>query len=438
MLQRLGITYRAVGAEQAGEALKILVFAHRFDVGGSQVNVIDLATALRDRHGHEVVIFATPGAMVDVARDRGLRFLPAPEVSKHPSMAMMSALRSAVASERPDLVHAWDWWQCLDAYYGVYLFGQVPLVLSDMVSEGISRFLPKHLPTTFGTPALTAQAAAAGRRSVEVLLPPVDVHLNRPGTVDGHAFRERIGVGAEDLLVVTVSRLVEQLKSESLFRTIAAVRALGTELPLTFAMVGDGNARAELARAAEQANAELGRKAVILTGEMLDPRAAYAGADIVVGMGGSALRGMAFSKPVVVVGEEGFSAPLTAGSAEWFLHHGLYWRGRGRDDDATHIADLRALALDRDARFAAGAFGRSFVEKHFSVEAVCAGLDRLFRDCLATGPAPFPVRAFDAARMWAIRSGRSWVPDFVRRTVKRREEQRTVRMEASGATNSLP
>jgi L-malate glycosyltransferase len=418
--------------------LKILVFAHRFDVGGSQVNVIDLATALRDLHGHEVVIFATPGPMVDVARARGLRFLPAPEVSTHPSLAMMSGLRRVVASERPDLVHAWDWWQCLDAYYGVYLLDRVPLVLSDMVSEGISRFLPKHLPTTFGTPALAAQAVAAGRRSVEVLLPPVDVHLNRPGAVDGKVFREKIGVGAEDLLVVTVSRLVKQLKSESLFRTIAVVRELGAELPLTFAMVGDGNARGELARAAEQVNGELGRNAIVLTGEMLDPRTAYAGADIVVGMGGSALRGMAFSKPVVVVGEEGFSAPLTPSRAEWFLHHGLYWRGKGRADDATHTADIRALASDRQARLAAGMFGREFVEKHFSVEVVCAGLDRLFRACLAAGPAPLPVRAFDAARMWAIRSGGSWVPDRVRRAVRSREEQRTVRMSTGGVTDTLP
>jgi L-malate glycosyltransferase len=418
--------------------LKILVFAHRFEVGGSQVNVIDLATALRDLHGHEVVIFATPGPMVDVARARGLRFLPAPDVSTHPSLAMMSALRSVVASERPDLVHAWDWWQCLDAYYGVYLLDRVPLVLSDMVSEGISRFLPKHLPTTFGTPALAAQAVAAGRRSVEVLLPPVDVHLNRPGAVDSMVFRENIGVGAEDLLVVTVSRLVKQLKSESLFRTIAAVRELGTELPLTFAMVGDGNARGELARAAEQANSELGRNAIVLTGEMLDPRTAYAAADIVVGMGGSALRGMAFSKPVVVVGEEGFSAPLKPSSAEWFLHHGLYWRGRGGADHATHAADIRALASDRQTRLAAGVFGREFVERNFSVEVVCAGLDRLFRSCLLAGPAPLPVRAFDAARMWAIRSGRSWVPDRVRRAIRDREEQRTVRMATGGVADTLP
>ena len=117
--------------------MKILVFAHRFDVGGSQVNVVDLTAALRDRYGHDVAIFATPGAMVEIAKKRGLRFIPAPDVNTYPSLIMMKALRAVVRREKPDLIHAWDWWQCLDAHDGVYLTQRIPLMLSDMVSDGI-------------------------------------------------------------------------------------------------------------------------------------------------------------------------------------------------------------------------------------------------------------------------------------------------------------
>jgi L-malate glycosyltransferase len=438
MPRQLVIPYLRAFSNHRCEAVKILVFAHRFDVGGSQVNAIDLATALRDVHGHEVVLFATPGPMVDVATARGLRFVPAPAVSTHPSLTMMRALRAVVARERPDVVHAWDWWQCLDAYHSVYLLDRVPLVLSDMVSEGVSRFLPKHLPTTFGTPALAAQAVAAGRSSVEVLLPPVDVQANRPDAVDGRLFRDEIGLGPDDVLVVTVSRLVKQLKSESLFRTIAAVRELGSRLPLKLALVGDGNAREELARAAGQVNGELGREAIVLTGQMLDPRAAYAGADIVVGMGGSALRGMAFAKPTIVVGEKGFSAPLTSRSADWFFHHGLYGVGSGLAGDNKLTEDIRCFATNPTDRLDAGAFGRDFVVSHFSVEVVCARLERLFRSCVAAGPAPLPVVMLDAARMWAIRHGNGWVPDRLRRAIRQREEQRVLAMHASGASGPVP
>jgi len=41
--------------------MKILFFAHDLVVCGTTVNAIELAVALRDLHGHEVVVFATPG-----------------------------------------------------------------------------------------------------------------------------------------------------------------------------------------------------------------------------------------------------------------------------------------------------------------------------------------------------------------------------------------
>ena len=410
--------------------MKILVFAHRFDVGGSQVNTVDLSTALRDLYGHEVVIFATPGAMVEVAEKRGLRFIPAPDVSTYPSLTMMRALRQVVQREQPDLVHVWDWWQCLDSYYSVYMTKGIPMVLSDMVSEGISRFLPKSLPTTFGTPELVDQAIAAGRRRAKLLLPPVDIHLNAPDIVDGQLFREQFGIKNEYLTLVTVSRLTMQLKSESLRRTIDAVGLLGNNLPVQFVIVGDGNARSELEYLAAKTNKELGRTAVILTGELLDPRPAYAAADIVVGMGGAALRGMAFGKPAIVVGEHGFSKPLTPETADWFYYYGIYGRGDGRPSNEQLASDIRAYAEHRDELSVCGGFSRNFVVANFSVEAVCAQLEELFNTTLKDRQQTFDVVA-DGLRTAAIFFGGKYVPETLRRSVKRYENQRLAMLRGS-------
>ena len=38
--------------------MKILVFAHHLELGGTQTNAIELAAAVRDRHGHDVALFA--------------------------------------------------------------------------------------------------------------------------------------------------------------------------------------------------------------------------------------------------------------------------------------------------------------------------------------------------------------------------------------------
>ena len=380
--------------------MKILVFAHQLEVGGTQVNAIELSAALRDLHGYEVIFFATPGPMVKLVEEKGLRFIPAPDARFHPSPARMRALRDVARHERPDIIHVWDWWQCLEAYYAVHLPMRVPMVVTHMIMN-LLRLQPKWLPTTFGTPELLEQARAAGCRHLELILPPVDVHQNSHGAVDPRPFRERYDFEVRDITLVTVSRLADVMKAESLVRTINAVRTLGRNLPLRFVIVGDGEARVMLERLADETNAELGRPAVVLTGALLDPRPAYAAADIIIGMGGSALRGMAFGKPVVIVGEQGFSAPLTPETAESFYYKGIYGRGDGGHGNTRLVADIQGLVERSDQLPALGAFSRQFILQHFSMEKVSARLAKFCHDAVAEVP-PLHVVAADGLRTAAV------------------------------------
>ena len=383
--------------------MKILVFGDRLEVGGSQVNAIELTAALRDLHGHDVLYFATPGPMEALVRQKGLRFIAAPDAARHPSPARMRALRRLARAEKPDVVHAWDWWQCLDAYWAVHLAMGIPLVVSDM-TMAVGRVLPKSVPTTFGTPALADDARALGRRSVDVLLPPVDVHHNAAGTVDPAAFRTEWGIAPDDVLLVTVSRLAATLKAESLRRTIDAMRLLGHDARIRLVVVGDGPIRNELQQLANQVNSDLRRQAVQLTGPLLDPRPAYAAADVVIGMGGSALRGMAFRKAVLVVGERGFAEAFTPESAERFHYRGMFGLGNGTETVGTLAGEIRALLAYRDGLDALGRFSRAFVERHYSVEAGSLRLSQLFEKA-RTDAGSMPVAAMDGVRTAAVLAG---------------------------------
>ena len=67
-------------------------------------------------------------------------------------------------------------------------------------------------------------------------------------------------------------------------------------------------------RAAERANAAAGRRAVVLTGELRDPRPAYAAADVCARHGRlCAARAWPSRRPLVVQGEQGFWELLTPG-----------------------------------------------------------------------------------------------------------------------------
>ncbi|QEW23422.1 sugar transferase, PEP-CTERM/EpsH1 system associated (plasmid) [Paracoccaceae bacterium] len=384
--------------------MRLLVFAHRLELGGTQINAIELAARLRDAHGFDVKVHATEGPALGHLRASGLGWVPASDARFHPSVQRIRGLRALARDWRPDLVHAWDWWQGLEAYAGLYLPMGVPLLISDMMMD-LTRAMPREVPTTFGFRGLRDRAGRAGWRRPYLLVPPVDTVANAPGVSDGPAFRRAHGVGGDELLLVSVSRLSEVMKSDPVVRAIRAVGALGGDVPLKLLIVGDGAARERLQALADKANAGLGRRAVVLAGAMADPRPAYAAADVVLGMGGSALRGLAHAKPVIVLGEAGFARIFAPDTADGFEETGMF--GRGDGTDAALFAALRMLSARADLRDRLGRFGRRFVVDRHGLDRVTDDLARICAEARQARP-PASVCAADAARtaFWYLRERR--------------------------------
>lgn len=324
----------------------------------------------------------------------------------------MSALRHIVRKFKPDLVHAWDWFQGLEAFYSTHLPLGVPLLISDMFMS-VARVLPKSLPTTFGTPGLVDQARECGHSRAQLLLPPVDVEANALELTDASDFQRRNGLSRDEVTLVIVSRLDLSMKFEGIARSIRAVEALGASIPLKLVIVGDGSARSHLEALAAEANAKLDRLAVVFTGELTDPRPAYACADIVIGMGGSALRALSFRKPLIVVGERGFSARFDEGTCKDFLYSGFYGLGSGNSSTDPLVAQIAELASSPERLISLGAFGRSFVVEHFSLASLGSRLSELCTDAASRPPSPH------AARLDGIRSAAIYVRErlFLRRGV---------------------
>lgn len=371
--------------------MKILVFAHRLELGGTQTNAIDLAAAVRDRFGHEVVLFAIPGPAVELAAAKGLRLVPAPAPHTRPSPRMMAALRRAVAAESPDLVHAWDWPQVLDASLGL----RVP-VLGTSMSMVLERFLPRTVPMTFGTAELRARAAEVWRSPVALLEPPVDTEANRPGVVAPADF-------GDGPIAVIVSRLSRTMKLEGVLRSIRAMRSVAA----TLVIVGDGDALGEVVAAAGDN--------VVVAGAMADPRPAYEAADVVLAMGGSALRAMAFAKPVVILGEQGFSEVFSPETADRFLWRGFYGLGDGDPREHRLAGQLGAVLADPARRAALGQFGLRTVTDRYGLAPTADRLEALYHLVAAAEPQPRGARLLEGARSLAVRSGTNMIPSTVKR-----------------------
>ena len=345
--------------------MRLLVAPHDLQIGGSQLNAIDLAAGAAAA-GHDVLVYGVPGPLVERIEALGLEFFPARRFEWRPAPSRVAELAALARRRRLDLIHAYEWPPCLDAYYGAHLVQRVPL-LCTVLSMSVSPLVPRSLPLIMGTEALGDEARRTHRGPVWVLEPPIDVEADHP-EIDGSAFRAACGVDDRALLVVTVSRLAIDLKLDALVQAIDAVDQLAGRLPLRLVLVGDGPAAAALERRAAEVNRRWGREVVRLAGPLPDPRAAYAASDVVVGMGSSALRAMSMARPVVVQGEGGFSKPVEPETMPYFLQHG-FWGQAEEGWTVTRLADqLAGLLADRQLRLRLGSFGRQTVDERYSLQ----------------------------------------------------------------------
>lgn len=382
--------------------MKILVVPHHLESGGQTV-AIELAAAVRHGFGHDVVLFATPGPAAALARRRGLRLLHAPPLRLQPSTVRMGALRDAVAGQSPDLVHAWDRPQVLEAYLGLRLTGDVP-VLGTSMSTTWERFLPRAVPMTFGTAQLHGRARRLWRSPVDLFEPPVDTDANHPGAVDAvdvAEFRHRHRLPAGVPTVVIVARLSGAVEVERVRCALAAVARLASDRPIRLVVVGGGDALAELAVDA----AIVGGRTVVLTGPMADPRPAYAAATVVLGTGASAQRAMAFAKPVIVLGEQGFSEVFTPETAGQLLWQGCFGYGNGEHGPDRLARQLGALLDDREQRAKLGAFGLQTINERFALEPAAARLDAIYRRAVSADRASRSALVVEGARSLVVRAG---------------------------------
>ena len=370
--------------------MRILVYPHSMEIGGSQLNAVQLAAAVRDL-GHEVIVLSEPGPLVERVRDTGLEHVEIPLHRRRPSPWVLKRLGRLVRERRVDVVHGYEWPPVIEAFFGPGLWLRTPVV-GTVMSMSVARFFPRTVPLLVGTKLIRETALAAGHRRVTLLEPPVDIEADHP-LVDGSKFRAQHGIGPNEILVVIVCRLVPDLKLEGLVASCDAVGELGRAgYQVRLAIVGDGRARSTVAERAAMANAVAGRQVVLLTGEIADPRPAYAAADVVVGQGGSALRGMAFGKPLVVVGEVGFSKLLTPDSAPTFLRQGWYGVGPGSlgSGAAALRRTLERLINSRELRLKMGAYGHQLVLDRFSLHHAARVQEREYlaavQDRVALGP----------------------------------------------------
>ncbi|MDI6101733.1 glycosyltransferase family 4 protein [Actinoplanes sp. NEAU-A12] len=404
--------------------MRLIVGLHHLELGGSQLNALDLAVSMRD-YGHEVAVFGNytdrPGPMADLVRAAGLPLIS----ERHSAVrlgktmparpALSRAIGRAAREFRADLLHVYEFSVGLDAFYGAHVRRGLPVVTT-IYGMRVPRWMPRYGEIIVGTQQLVDEAAGFRARPT-LIEPPVNTDSDDPAAVDGRAFRARHGVGDDEIMIGVVSRLEPDMKAEGILRTIRAVGLLD-DPRVRFVVVGDGPSFADVSAEADRVNTALGRPAVVMAGAMEDPRPAYAGADLMVGMGGSALRAMAFAQPLVVLGIRGFFLPAGPDTIDHFLREGFYGIGEGDVDAAPLAAALRTLVDDPALRAERGRWGRRLILDRFSLKAAAKTLNEVYERALANPVRP-SRRLSEGARVAGHKAVADLLSDSARRRVRR-------------------
>lgn len=375
------------------DPLRVLVQINSLALGGTQLNAVDMARALRERGVESMLVgprdtLPDGPSLFDVAAAHDVRL----EAFDRPTTTLGGArtLARIAARERADLVHVWGSWHARPAYWGPCLLGRRPLVMT-IYEMAVPADTYSRPDLVVGTGYLIEDLIER-KGPVHLVSPPVDLRRDDRRAVDPSAFVSTYGLRTDSVRVVLVSRLDESMKALAVEQTIEAVSRLEEDVELV--VVGGGDAETRLRAQARVVNTTRKRRVVTLTGPMTDPRVAYAAADVSVGMGGSAARALAFGNPLVVSGEFGWYRTFTPDSAQ-SLFRNSFWSDESDQDPVDRLEQaLRALVADPGMRESLGRFGRSFAHERFGLDGMASRLEAIYRAAL---------RSYSA---------RQWLPDL--------------------------
>lgn len=364
--------------------MKVLVTINSLVLGGCQLNAVDLAMTVRP-HGVESILVgyrstlpSVGPSMLDVAESRGVN-IHVLDVSTQTTEAAPALARLA-DRHGVDVVHSYGGWDQRASFLGPCRWGRRPLVQTVYEMYVPSHVYP-HQPLVVGTRFLLEEQRVAHRGQVDLISPPVDLGTDQPSH-DPEPFVSEFELEREHCNIVIVSRLDADMKELGIRQSIEAIAMLDRD-DVDLVIVGGGDADVRLRAAGDEVNEQLGRRAVNFCGPLHDPRGAYAAADVVIGMGSSAARGLAFGKPLIVCGERGWYrtfGPDTFG----LLFRNSFWSDESEPEPVESLAvQIRALAADQALRRERGVLGRGFAEENFGLELMAERLVDVYERAVA-------------------------------------------------------
>lgn len=365
---------------------KILMALNRFDIGGAETHVVELSKELQ-RRGYEIILASSGGSYVSELEASNIRHFTVPldERSFVKMFRSKRILKKLIETEKPQLVHAHariPGFLCgllqkkmkfpfVTTAHWVFYTDTLLRMLTDWgqstiaVSEDIKTYLMEsyHVPES----------------QIVVTVNGIDTDKFSPD-IPKEEIMQELGLDASAPIIGTVSRL-DDSRALCARKMIAIAPKLAEEFPgLQMVIVGSGDVYEELKAAAEQANHQIGRNCIVMTGARTDINRLVAVCDVFLGVSRAALEAMAEEKPVVLAGNEGYIGIFSERTLDKARESNLCCRSCPPLEENVLIRDVTALLhTSAEERNKLGRYGRELVLREYSVKRMADDCEKAYQ-----------------------------------------------------------
>jgi glycosyltransferase involved in cell wall biosynthesis len=372
--------------------IRVLMLVDALNVGGTETHVLNIVKKMIEM-GVYVVIATSGGPMEIILHSYGIKIIKIPIegdfISNKKKFGMIKLLKNIIEEEKINIVHC-HLFASMQLASELYRMYKIPYIVT---IHGL--FYPNHVLYYSCIEASKIIAVSQPVRKMintklgsriegKVVVIPngisVDMLRQSSNTTD---VREELSIPRSAKVLCYCSRL-DWNKTKAAHVFLFSFSQLLEDFPYLQAIIlGDGPGRESIEKEAQIINEMFNRKIVHVVGAKVNVVPYYLTSSLIIGTARVALEGMMCRKPVIAIGNQGYSGPIIEKNKDrqWEMYFGDH-DALGSPNASRLTRDIKYLMSSSERRRRVGEWGRAWCEKKFNNEKVVKDIIELYKESI--------------------------------------------------------
>lgn len=372
--------------------IKVLMLVDALNVGGTETHVLNITRKLMD-NGIYVIVATSGGPMEGLFESYGIKIIKIPPtedyISNKIKYGLVKLLKEIIDREKINIVHC-HLFASMQLASELYRMYKIPYIVT---IHGL--FYPNDVLYSTCIKASSVIAVSepvkeklnqklGNRISDKVTVIPNGINLDLLENLNNNTNVEKeSGIGRSDSLLCYCSRL-DWNKTDAARAVLLAFSQLIRKMPsLHLVIIGDGSGKEVIEKEAQIINEMAEKKAVHLVGAKVNVIPYFLRSSIIIGTARVALEGMMCRRPVIAIGNRGYTGIITE------ENHRSQWKMYFGDHDSIETpnankitSDIKYLMKSSGTRRRIGNWGRSWCERFFNNDLIVKDIINLYTNVL--------------------------------------------------------